>query len=216
MILWKVIKCQAPIPRSFFNHSSSLPAQQMRKRSIMTVATTFQEIQIRRRVVANGAGLGTLQPSDDEIENDGTDGDSPVHHQRLWDAAKTLTRDLKPHLGWLHTTGGVRHSGQLSAAALQFTDRKNNQKKYNFIFSSSISIYCRLFNLSILYFRIDNSQLVCILQMYICRWRKPLRTHGDSHKFSFERGISLQLVTKYQYLQDNIEGFKITFYCTLQ
>ena len=111
MILWKVIKCQAPIPRSFFNHSSSLPAQQMRKRSIMTVATTFQEIQIRRRVVANSAALSTLEPSDDEIKNDSTDGDSPIHHQRLWDAAKALTRDLKPHRGWLHTTGGVRHGG---------------------------------------------------------------------------------------------------------
>ena len=99
MILWKEMKCQAPIPRSFFSHSSSLPAQQTGKNinNEGVNATTFDEIQERRRIVAQTAAFSTLEPSDDQVENDGTDGDSPVHHQRLWDAAKALTWDLETH-----------------------------------------------------------------------------------------------------------------------
>ena len=98
-----------------------MPAQRIRiKKGIINdgFATTFQEIQIRRHVVAKSIALSTLEPSDDKVENNSADGDGPIHHQRLWDAAETLARDLEPDGGRLHPTGRIRHGGrQLSAAS---------------------------------------------------------------------------------------------------
>ena len=110
MTLWKMMKCIAPTPLSFFSHSSSLPAQQIKKRiNKMVFSTTFHEIQIRRCVPANNAALSTLEPSDDKVEKNSAHGDGPVHHQSFWDATEARARNLDIHSRWFHPTGRVLH-----------------------------------------------------------------------------------------------------------
>ena len=66
----------------------------------------------------NSAALSTLQPSDDKVESNSADGDGSVHNQRLWDATKTLARDIEPHRGCLQPTGSGRHGGGALSSAV--------------------------------------------------------------------------------------------------